>query len=47
MVRMSSLRDKLAMLTGASKVIGSGIAKALAAAEERVTVNYSSEPEWR
>ena len=37
---MSSLTDKVAIVTGASKGIGSGIAMALAAAGARVAVNY-------
>ena len=40
---MSSLTDKVAVVTGASKGIGSGIAEALAAAGARVAVNYSSD----
>ena len=40
---MSSLTDKVAIVTGASKGIGSGIAQALAAAGARVAVNYSSD----
>src|SRR6266852_5223993 len=43
MVNMSSLTDKVAIVTGASKGIGSGIAVALAAAGARVAVNYSSD----
>jgi 3-oxoacyl-[acyl-carrier protein] reductase len=43
MVSMSSLTDKVAIVTGASKGIGSGIAAALAAAGARVAVNYSSD----
>jgi 3-oxoacyl-[acyl-carrier protein] reductase len=43
MVNMSSLTDKVAIVTGASKGIGSGIATALAAAGARVAVNYSSD----
>ena len=40
---MSSLTDKVAIVTGASKGIGSGIALALAAAGACVAVNYSSD----
>jgi 3-oxoacyl-[acyl-carrier protein] reductase len=43
MANMSTLSDKVAIVTGASKGIGSGIAKALAAAGARVAVNYSSD----
>jgi 3-oxoacyl-[acyl-carrier protein] reductase len=43
MVNMGSLTDKVAIVTGASKGIGSGIAAALAAAGARVAVNYSSD----
>ncbi len=43
MGNMSSLTDKVAIVTGASKGIGSGIAAALAAAGARVAVNYSSD----
>jgi NAD(P)-dependent dehydrogenase (short-subunit alcohol dehydrogenase family) len=38
MGNMSSLTDKVAIVTGASKGIGSGIANA--AADARVAVNY-------
>jgi 3-oxoacyl-[acyl-carrier protein] reductase len=40
---MSSLTNKVAIVTGASKGIGSGIATALGAACARVAVNYSSD----
>jgi 3-oxoacyl-[acyl-carrier protein] reductase len=40
---MGNLAGKVAVATGASKGIGSGIAKALAAAGARVAVNYSSD----
>jgi 3-oxoacyl-[acyl-carrier protein] reductase len=40
---MSGLFQKVAIVTGASKGIGSGIATALAAAGARVAVNYSSD----
>src|SRR4029077_20060166 len=39
---MSRLSNKVAIVTGASKGIGSGIATALAKAGARVAVNYSS-----
>src|SRR5580692_5631490 len=40
---MSRLSEKVAIVTGASKGIGSGIATAFAAAGARVAVNYSSD----
>ncbi|MDB5735108.1 MAG: 3-oxoacyl-ACP reductase [Alphaproteobacteria bacterium] len=40
---MSKLNGKIAIVTGASKGIGAGIAKALAAAGASVTVNYASD----
>ncbi|HTU45005.1 MAG TPA: glucose 1-dehydrogenase [Bryobacteraceae bacterium] len=40
---MSRLANKVAIVTGASKGIGAGIATALAAAGARVAVNYSSD----
>jgi 3-oxoacyl-[acyl-carrier protein] reductase len=43
MANMSTLSNKVAIVTGASKGIGSGIATALAAAGARVAVNYSSD----
>ncbi len=42
MANMSRLSNKVAIVTGASKGIGSGIATALGAAGARVAVNYSS-----
>ncbi len=42
---MSKLANKVAVVTGASKGIGAGIAKALAAAGASVVVNYSSSRE--
>jgi 3-oxoacyl-[acyl-carrier protein] reductase len=39
---MSKLKDKVAVVTGASKGIGAGIAKALGAAGASVVVNYAS-----
>jgi 3-oxoacyl-[acyl-carrier protein] reductase len=45
MVNMSRLSNKVAIVTGASKGIGSGIATALGAAGARVAVNYSSDRE--
>ena len=42
---MSKLLDKVAVVTGASKGIGAGIAKALAAEGANVVVNYASSKE--
>jgi len=42
---MSRLSNKVAVVTGASKGIGAGIATALGAAGARVVVNYSSDRE--
>ena len=45
MVNMNSLSNKVAIVTGASKGIGGGIATAFGAAGARVAVNYSSDRE--
>jgi 3-oxoacyl-[acyl-carrier protein] reductase len=42
---MAKLKDKVAVVTGASKGIGAGIAKALAAEGASVVVNYASSKE--
>ena len=44
-VNMSTLSNKVAIVTGASKGIGGGIATALGVAGARVAVNYSSDRE--
>jgi 3-oxoacyl-[acyl-carrier protein] reductase len=41
-LRMGKLKDKVAVVTGASKGIGAGIAKALAAEGAAVVVNYAT-----
>src|SRR6202007_2347011 len=45
MVNMSKLSEKVAIVTGASKGIGAGVATALGAPGARVAVNYSSDRE--
>ena len=45
MVNMNRLFNKVAIVTGASKGIGGGIATAFGAAGARVAVNYSSDRE--
>ena len=42
---MSKLKNKVAVVTGASKGIGAGIAKALTAEGAAVVVNYASSRE--
>src|SRR4051812_31770751 len=44
-IQMSDLKGKVAIVTGASKGIGAGIAKGLAAAGAAVVVNYASSRE--
>src|SRR4029078_12050839 len=44
-IQMSDLKGKVAIVTGASKGIGAGIAKGLAAAGAAVVVNYASSKE--
>src|SRR5215471_16601973 len=44
-ITMSKLKNKVAVVTGASKGIGAGIAKGLAAEGASVVVNYSSSRE--
>lgn len=39
---MSKLKDKVAIVTGASKGIGAGIARQLAGDSAKVVVNYTS-----
>src|SRR6516165_1271640 len=43
--KMNKLTDKVAVVTGASKGIGAGIAKRLAAEGAEVVVNYASSKE--